>query len=106
MVRGNWQRRVELNESRRNEAKQKKLRSEEKKAYKSLVQKLLSVLERHDNVIWQHLEEKAWEIHIWVDSIPSDEVEPSINTWDEKSTKSSRSRDRSLSIESEQTVGN
>lgn len=101
MVRGNWQRRVELNESRRNEAKQKKLRSEEKKAYKSLVQKLLSVLERHDNVIWQHLEEKAWEIHIWVDSIPSDEVEPSIHTWDEKSTKSSRSRDRSLSIESE-----
>lgn len=104
MVRGNWQRRVELNESRRNEAKQKKLRSEEKKAYKSLVQKLLSVLERHDNVIWQHLEEKAWEIHIWVDSIPSDEVEPRINTWDEKSTKSSRSRDRSLSIESERPI--
>ena len=38
MVRGNWQKRVETADARRRENKQRKLRSQEKKAYKQLSQ--------------------------------------------------------------------
>ena len=98
MVRGNWQRRVELNESRRNEAKQRKLRNVEKKAYKLQANQLLSALECNNDIIWQF---RPWEIHIWVDTVPSDDVGHTEDEWNEKETKPSRRKDRSASIESD-----
>src|SRR6056300_1337574 len=87
MVRGNWQRRVELNESRRKDAKQRKQRQDEKKLYKANVQALLTMLERHGEMINQQYQRRqrkygnadqpsptppSWNICLWTDSSPSD----------------------------------
>lgn len=99
MVRGNWQRRVELNESRRNEAKQRKQRTDGKKLYKQKVLKLLAALEKHKDIVWQQVD-KPWEIHLWVETLPSDQA-PIDNPWSETDTKASKRRNRAASIESE-----
>jgi hypothetical protein len=99
MVRGNWQRRVELSESRRNEAKQKKQHTGEKKVYKHKAQTLLGALDRSKDVLWQQVD-KNWEIHLWVDSLPSDQT-PIEDSWNEEDTKNSKRRNRASSIESE-----
>ncbi|KAL3908516.1 MAG: hypothetical protein SGILL_008452, partial [Bacillariaceae sp.] len=66
MVRGNWQRRVEKTKERRQEAKQRKHRQENKKIYKSQAHELMGFLDKHSS---------AWKdkkiMHIWTDSIPS-----------------------------------
>jgi hypothetical protein len=102
MVRGNWQRRVELAESRRTEAKQRKHQTEEKKIYKQKAQKLLTALDRNKDALQS---DKPWEIHIWCDSIPLDESSPVQENWNEveskASSKGSKRRNRSTSIESE-----
>jgi hypothetical protein len=68
MARG-WQRRVEIVETRRNEARQRKNRSDEKRAFKAMVHELLSLFERHGDVI-QKRADQSWVIHVWTDSMP------------------------------------
>ena len=51
MVRNCWQKRVEIVEARRTQAKQRKLKSEEKKLYKVMVQELFSLLDRNGETI-------------------------------------------------------
>mmetsp|Transcript_45123 Transcript_45123/g.109179 ORF Transcript_45123/g.109179 Transcript_45123/m.109179 type:complete len:892 (-) Transcript_45123:70-2745(-) len=100
MVRGNWQRRVEKNEARRDEAKQRKHRMEEKKLFKQKAQKFLTALDEYKDIAWQQVE-KRWELHLWVDTLPSDQdqIQPA---WEEDSDqKGSKRRNRSSSIESE-----
>eukprot|EP00980_Cylindrotheca_fusiformis_P005681 scaffold1184_cov132-Cylindrotheca_fusiformis.AAC.102 len=105
MVRGNWQRRVELNESRRNEAKQRKQRTEEKKVYKQKAQSLLGVLDKYQDIFWQQAH-KSWEIHLWIDCLPSDQI-PIEDPWsDEVDVKPSKRRNRAASIESENSGKN
>lgn len=102
MARGNWQRRVELNESRRNEAKQKKHRNEEKKTFKSQVQGLISFLDLHTDALGQ-AEHRM--VHIWTDTIPSD-APPVLDLWEEETARHSKrgGRGRSISIESEKAA--
>ncbi|CAJ1930767.1 unnamed protein product [Cylindrotheca closterium] len=100
MVRGNWQRRVEKNEARRDEAKQRKHRMEEKKLFKQKAQKFLASMDEYKDLAWQQVE-KRWELHLWVDTLPSDQhqIQP---TWeDDLDPKGSKRRNRSTSIESE-----
>lgn len=77
MVRGNWQRRVELNESRRHEAKQKKQRQEVKKMYKTQAQEFMTLLDQPN--VQKSLQKGSNSnhnhkntIHIWTDTIPSE----------------------------------
>ena len=98
MVRGNWQRRVELIESRRNEAKQKKQRNEEKKSFKRSGAALLAMLDRNKDGIRQRTDASR-EIHIWTDSLPSDA--PPVLDMVTDDSKTSKRRNRSASIEGE-----
>jgi hypothetical protein len=66
MVRGNWQRRVEKTEARRQEAKQRKHRQESKKMFKSQAHEFMGFLDRYSSV-WK----KKQVIHVWTDTIPS-----------------------------------
>ncbi|KAL3941368.1 MAG: hypothetical protein SGBAC_004253 [Bacillariaceae sp.] len=100
MVRGNWQRRVEKNEARRDENKQRKLRTEEKKLFKQKAQRFLTALDEYKDLAWQHVE-KRWDLHFWVDTLPSDQ-NPMQPVWEEDSDqKGSKRRNRSASSESE-----
>ncbi|KAG7338697.1 hypothetical protein IV203_037300 [Nitzschia inconspicua] len=72
MVRGNWQRRVELNESRRQEAKQKKQRQESKKIFKTQAQEFMAFLDRPNVINSFNKGNRNRIIHIWTDTIPSD----------------------------------
>jgi hypothetical protein len=110
MVRGNWQRRVELSESRRNDAKQKKQRNEERKVTKAKLNELLAVMDRNKDAIWANAQ-RSWEIHIWTDTLPSDSPLV-LDIWDDHHDgggggggKSSKRRNRSASIESEGSAG-
>jgi hypothetical protein len=112
MARGNWQRRVELNESRRNEAKQKKQKNEERKVHKTQVQGLITFLDQHSGALWSSSVAVAGTrykmIHIWTETVPADSP-PVLDLWEEEtarhlvnSTKrGERGRGRSMSIESE-----
>jgi hypothetical protein len=99
MVQGNWQRRVELIAIKRGEAKQRKHHTDEKRVYKHKAQTLLGALNQSKDVLWQQVDKK-WEIHLWVDSLPSDQ-KPNEDSWNEEGTKNSKRRNRALSIESE-----
>lgn len=68
MVRGNWQHRVEREEARKTQAKQRKQRSEEKRHCKGWFRDLLQQLDRHDDVVRN--EGKA-VLHLWTDMAPS-----------------------------------
>lgn len=93
MVRGNWQKRVELADARRQDAKQRKQKSEEKRIFKSMAQELLAMLDRNTDAIQrqrrkrsqdntnkgstdngdskQQQHDSGWEIHVWTDTLPS-----------------------------------
>jgi hypothetical protein len=70
MVR-NWQARVENAEARRQEARQRKHKTEEKRGYKTMVQELFSSLDRH--VLNIRRKVGTHVIHIWSDKIPADD---------------------------------
>ena len=107
MARGNWQRRVERTEARRNESKQRKQRTEEKRIYKTMVQELLALLEAQGDAIRQQAREKRFVIHIWTDSLPSD-APPILDMCCDnaigKSSSKQQRRIRSGSIEQEEKV--
>ncbi len=66
MVRGNWQKRVELADARRKEAKQRKQKNEDRKQSKLWVQDLFKLLDKHANLL------SGRQIHLWTDTMPSD----------------------------------
>ena len=110
MVRGNWQRRVELNDARRQEAKQRKQRQASKKTFKQQAQELMASLDKYAAAAG-FLKNKRM-IHIWTDTIPSD-APPILDLYDGgggggNTSGSKRSngkrrggRNRSASIENE-----
>lgn len=72
MVRGNWQKRVEKAEARKTGAKQRKLKSEEKRLCKVWFQELLEQFDRYDDAIRSHQHnERPPVLHIWTDTVPS-----------------------------------
>eukprot|EP00529_Nitzschia_sp_RCC80_P005176 CAMPEP_0113480018 /NCGR_PEP_ID=MMETSP0014_2-20120614/21631_1 /TAXON_ID=2857 /ORGANISM="Nitzschia sp." /LENGTH=1032 /DNA_ID=CAMNT_0000373379 /DNA_START=24 /DNA_END=3122 /DNA_ORIENTATION=- /assembly_acc=CAM_ASM_000159 len=134
MTRGNWQRRVELNEARRNEAKKKKQRNEEKKLWKAQASSFLTMLDKNTPAIMsrnrrqkqkqqqqqnqqqqhQSRQRESGVIHIYTDTLPSDSP-PVLDLWEEdtnnkkkfgggKQKQSSRARARSISIENEKAA--
>ena len=66
MVRGNWQKRVELADARRKEAKHRKQKNEDRKHSKVWVQDLFKLLDKHAVSV------DGRSIHIWTDTLPSD----------------------------------
>lgn len=73
MVRGNWQKRVERTQLRRDLAKNKKIRKSHKALYKSLVQnKLFPLLERFESI---DPESQLEKLHLWVDCEPHSRLE-------------------------------
>jgi hypothetical protein len=131
MTRGNWQRRVELNEARRHEAKQKKQRNEEKKLWKAQAQAFLSILDRNAKSIMNYHRRRHRNnnnniaqpnssssssspspssiiVHIYTDTLPSDSP-PVLDLWEEEvqhggKQSNRRTRARSISIENEKAV--
>jgi hypothetical protein len=91
MVRGNWQKRVEKAEARRQETKQRKQKSEDKRAFKGWVRNLLQELDAHqveflryyDSHLNHNNNNKKKQtttspggagvlvVHIWTDTLPS-----------------------------------
>jgi F-box-like len=77
MVRGNWQKRVEVAAARRQESKQRKDRSEVKRQWKQNVQNFQASLDRiFDAIIVQLADDSEanktgiWKLHLWADTIP------------------------------------
>ena len=95
MVKG-WQNRVEKVEARRNESKQRRQRSAEKRNFKGMVQELLALLDRHGNVIRQRANKRLL-IHVWTDSLPSD-APPILDLVDKREGKSGKGKGRSNPI--------
>ena len=71
MTRGNWERRIELSESRRLEAKQRKQRNGERKIFKKQALDLMKFLDRNSKLIFFRSPRKAAILHIWIDKAPS-----------------------------------
>lgn len=92
MVRGNWQKRVEKAQARRDEAKHIKIKKDSRGIYKGLVQNHLWPLLNHysDDILRQGVTDtgNTHILHLWVDSRPS-----SLNL-DEDDDERSRNRDR------------
>ncbi len=98
MVRGNWQKRVEKAHDRRKEARQKKVRKENRAHFKALVQ----------NQLWPLLDKFTYEtialdrgigvekLHIWVDQLPSSRNVSCVDDEDDESVSSKRSNKREL----------
>jgi hypothetical protein len=71
MVRGNWQKRVERAQDRRDLAKIKKIRKGQKAVYKALVQKdLWPLLDKFKLLGICDLERPPDKLHLWVDCLP------------------------------------
>jgi len=97
MVRGNWQKRVELADARRKEAKQRKQRSEDKRQYKAWVHDFLHMLDQYSGGSGR---KKPLQLHVWTDTIPSDSP-PLLDILEgDSGGVSSKRRNRSGSIES------
>jgi hypothetical protein len=96
MARGSWLRRVEKTEVRRNEAKQRKQRTEDNRNFKGMAQELLASLDRHGDAIRQRADRKLL-IHVWTDYLPSD-APLILDLVDEKEGKSGKRRGRSNSM--------
>ena len=78
MVQGNWERRAEMSETRRLEAKQRKQRNGERKVFKAQAQDLMSFLNRNTNKLFRResfIGRRGTDtmIHIWTDTPPSSE---------------------------------
>jgi hypothetical protein len=109
MVR-NWQSRVELNETRRHHAKQKKQRSEDKRLYKGMVIKLMGLLDRHRDSL-RKVKIKGRDgphrriLHIWTDSLANDSSQPDSLPADDETTTGKGRKPRSESIEIDEANG-
>lgn len=103
MVRGNWQRRVEKAEARRQDNKQKKARSEEKRIFKTMAQDAIGFLDKHMDAIRRRSSDTdTWNLHIWTDSLPS-KSPPFLDMVDEPGGNS-KGRARSSSIEDSDAI--
>jgi hypothetical protein len=110
MVR-NWQSRVELNETRRHDAKQRKQRSEDKRLYKNMGIKLMGLLDRHRDSL-RKVKIKGRDgshrriLHIWTDTLAADSSLPDSLLSDEgPATGNKQRKPRSGSIESDEGNG-
>eukprot|EP00536_Pseudo-nitzschia_multiseries_P009708 jgi/Psemu1/297327/fgenesh1_pm.279_\ len=123
MVQGNWERRAEMSEARRLEAKQRKQRNADRKVFKSQAQDLLSFLNRNAVQLLRsqrHSQTSESErldvmIHLWTDTQPcSEDASSSDGIWEEEHTTNKKRinkqnggngrngrKDRSLSFENE-----
>jgi hypothetical protein len=127
MVRGNWQHRVERVEARRQEAKDKKRRSEDKRVYKQWGQQLLDYLNTSHSTRENGVQENT--LHIWTTTFPTEDdttgdaylddkgggggggVKPSNQVWDvsmlddslrnDATTQPRKSRSRSNSLQND-----
>lgn len=77
MVRGNWQKRVEMATARRQESKQRKHRTDVKRQWKQNVQNFQASLDRiFDALILPMSDEsekcknRTWKLHLWTDALP------------------------------------
>ena len=77
MVQGNWERRAEMSETRRLEAKQRKQRNGERKVFKAHGHDLMSFLNRNASQIFRRDSSTNGEIdlmiHVWTDTPPRSE---------------------------------
>jgi len=70
MARGNWQKKVETAEARRQQSKQRKQRSDDKRQYKNMAQELLALLGRHQDVLLRAKDRgQPMILHIWTESL-------------------------------------
>lgn len=109
MARGNWQKRVELAETRRRENKLRKQKSGDKRAHKGWVHNLLNQFDQHEATIRKHKQ----TLHLWTDTIPSSSPPLWDLLWenqknynhDNNLTYYKHRKPRSESIESEGSTG-
>jgi hypothetical protein len=74
----NWQSRVELNDARRQQAKQRKQKSEDKRLYKNKAVELLGLLDRHSDSLRKFKGRDGSHrriLHIWTDTLAADSPE-------------------------------
>eukprot|EP00531_Pseudo-nitzschia_arenysensis_P000670 CAMPEP_0116134988 /NCGR_PEP_ID=MMETSP0329-20121206/10953_1 /TAXON_ID=697910 /ORGANISM="Pseudo-nitzschia arenysensis, Strain B593" /LENGTH=950 /DNA_ID=CAMNT_0003629763 /DNA_START=74 /DNA_END=2926 /DNA_ORIENTATION=+ len=88
MVQGNWERRAELSEARRLEAKQRKQRAGDRKVYKAQAQDLMSFLNRNADKLFRR--EMSSTIHIWTDSPTKDGSILDDQLWEDEQPKNKR----------------
>jgi hypothetical protein len=77
MVRGNWQKRVEMAEDRRHQSKEKKQRSKGKRVYKNLAVDLLGLLDRHRDSLRKFKGRDGSHrriLHVWTDTVAADDL--------------------------------
>jgi hypothetical protein len=96
MVQGNWERRAEMSETRRLEAKQRKQRNGERKVFKAQAQDLMPFLNRNAGQIFprESFTDRQIDrmIHIWTDTPPCPEDGSPIHPrfWEEQHTHKKR----------------
>jgi len=73
MVRGNFQKRLEMAAKRKKAKERKQHQSDQKKHFKTFFQNTLSLLDRHDHALQRRIAKasSSWEIHLWTDILPS-----------------------------------
>jgi hypothetical protein len=97
MVQGNWERRAEMSETRRLEAKQRKQRNGERKVFKAQAQNLMFFLNRNAELIFgtESLSGQQTDsvIHIWTDTPPCSQDGSPLHHrfWEEEHTNKKRS---------------
>ena len=119
MVQGNWERRAEMSETRRLEAKQRKQRNGERKVFKAQAQDLMPFLNRNADQLFprESFTDRQIDrmIHIWTDTPPCSEDGSPLHhrVWEEQHTHKKRNnkhddddgnfrrRGRSTSIEND-----
>jgi len=119
MVQGNWERRAEMSETRRLEAKQRKQRNGERKVFKAQAQDLMPFLNRNADQLFprESITDRQIDriIHIWTDTPPCSEDGSPLHhrVWEEQHTHKKRNnkhddddgkfgrRGRSTSIEND-----
>ena len=96
MVQGNWERRAEMSEARRLEAKQRKQRNVERKVFKTQAQDLMSFLNRNADQLFVRKDTTGRLrdpiIHVWTDTPPRSEDGSMLHhhLWEEEQTKKKR----------------
>mmetsp|Transcript_13808 Transcript_13808/g.32225 ORF Transcript_13808/g.32225 Transcript_13808/m.32225 type:complete len:956 (-) Transcript_13808:20-2887(-) len=97
MVQGNWERRAEMSEARRLEAKQRKQRIVERKVFKVQTQDLMSFLNTNADQLFDQRDSTGRRkdpiIHIWTDTPPRSEDGSTLHhhLWEEEYIKKKKS---------------
>jgi hypothetical protein len=103
MVRGNWQKRVETAENRRQEGKQRKQRTQDKRLNKIMVVDMLGLLDRHRDSLRRIKGRDGSHrriLHIWTDTLAADSP-PDLLLNNEGPATGKARKPRSISVESE-----